>query len=384
MATLPRRTVAVSILVSTILAAIVIGLLQSPDPRHSAHPSADEAVAAATVAEGAITEVASSEPPALAVANSGEDASAHASASEASFVRPTGPESVAASLPASGAGLSVAAHASVSGLRIIDNGDAAIAAGLAPNVELEMDSNLDDEDVLMACASADGPDVGCPILDLEPMESGFATLYDQDGIYAMDGHDQNLFVDGLASSIEDESFVAFDPDQLGENLTPFLDEDLLGAGPRTNDGEGAADQPNPLLGSIGGPQSPGSLPPASGPIPGQPLDRGAGSPPGGTEGTAPGGSGVSASGPTGSGSGVPEATRLGGSGVPRTDQPNRSSPPSRMALPVEINAANDPWSSGPSPAQTPELGSLALFGTGAASMAGYVLVRVRAGRGRRK
>jgi hypothetical protein len=55
-----------------------------------------------------------------------------------------------------------------------------------------------------------------------------------------------------------------------------------------------------------------------------------------------------------------------------------------MALPVEVNAVGDPWNAGPSPAQTPELGSLALFGTGAASIAGYVLVRVRAGRGRRK
>jgi hypothetical protein len=37
-------------------------------------------------------------------------------------------------------------------------------------------------------------------------------------------------------------------------------------------------------------------------------------------------------------------------------------------------------SNSPSPAQTPELGSLALFGTSAAGAAGYALMRWRAGR----
>jgi hypothetical protein len=36
----------------------------------------------------------------------------------------------------------------------------------------------------------------------------------------------------------------------------------------------------------------------------------------------------------------------------------------------------------PSPAQTPELGSLALFGTSAAGAAGYALMRIRASRRR--
>jgi hypothetical protein len=44
------------------------------------------------------------------------------------------------------------------------------------------------------------------------------------------------------------------------------------------------------------------------------------------------------------------------------------------------NGNNDNGNNPPSVAATPELGSLALFGTGAAGMAGYVLMRIRARR----
>lgn len=40
------------------------------------------------------------------------------------------------------------------------------------------------------------------------------------------------------------------------------------------------------------------------------------------------------------------------------------------------------WNGGPIVAQTPELGSMALFGSGAVGMAGYVMTRLRAGRRR--
>jgi hypothetical protein len=49
-----------------------------------------------------------------------------------------------------------------------------------------------------------------------------------------------------------------------------------------------------------------------------------------------------------------------------------------------IPSGDAPEQSGALWAQTPELGSLALFGAGAAGMAGYALTRLRAGFGRRR
>lgn len=54
---------------------------------------------------------------------------------------------------------------------------------------------------------------------------------------------------------------------------------------------------------------------------------------------------------------------------------------SANGVPMDID--DMAWAGGNVWAQTPELGSLALFGTGAAGMAGYALTRLRARRGRR-
>ena len=70
--------------------------------------------------------------------------------------------------------------------------------------------------------------------------------------------------------------------------------------------------------------------------------------------------------------------------TPVAAQPPNGGPPGGVGNPsVPGPPGGGIWGPGLNPRQTPELSSLALFGTGAAGMGAYALARLRAGRRRR-